>query len=433
MGVPIAEQKKLWALSGNRCAFSDCRRELVSRQEGGNGPIVLGHAAHIVASSLLGPRGEADLSLEERNRYENLIFLCNIHHQLVDAQPDTYTPERLRSIKHEHETWVRDRLGAGTDLILTDPPYVDDTIYSTMLPITHMPPFVFAATSRFKTEQEIKARLGRLRPGEMAPFIVRENKVFAFQQLGAPDNPFREVIDSPIEKFRVEDWANHEDHTRWLVALLNRSLNKLTGRRGLALDKDHHRYYFPMKEPDEPVLVSYRPLNAAKATRNVVWRPTIRATGAARKHWLHLAVSMRFIHAAPRSWFLSLRPELRVTTDGLAPYPSAAVGARITKKKSRLFNYDLLGEVQFWRDYLSASKPRIVLPFGTKRQRIVISTDLMQTSVTWPGIPAEHAKPFRNVHYLDDLFAWAEVDVEGVWDDEGEVALELGSGEDVAG
>ena len=34
---------------------------------------------------------------------------------------------------------------------------------------------------------------------------------------------------------------------------------------------------------------------------------------------------------------------------------------------------------------------------------------LMQGEVTWPGIPEEHAKPFKNVEYLDDLFSWAEL------------------------
>ena len=32
------------------------------------------------------------------------------------------------------------------------------------------------------------------------------------------------------------------------------------------------------------------------------------------------------------------------------------------------------------------------------------------TKVRWPGIPEEHAKPFKNVEYLDDLFSWAEAE-----------------------
>jgi hypothetical protein len=45
----------------------------------------------------------------------------------------------------------------------------------------------------------------------------------------------------------------------WFVNLLNRSLNKLTGRKGLYLDKSHHRYFFQSPEPGKAVEVSYRP------------------------------------------------------------------------------------------------------------------------------------------------------------------------------
>lgn len=432
MAVPITEQRKLWARSGNRCAFSDCRRELVMRPGGSGELIVLGHAAHIIGASDQGPRGATQMSRSERNSYDNLIFLCNIHHQIVDAQPELYTPERLRAMKEAHEEWVRTRLGSDGDVVVLDPPYVADEIYSTLLPVTQMPKFVYGADCRFRTVQEVRARLGPLRQGEMAPFILRGNKVYAFQQLTAPKNPFVEVIEGDVEKVRIEQWALHPDHSKWLVELLNRTLNKLTGRRGLDWDKDHHRYFFPMVEPAEPVEISYRPLNTSIATRKVVWQPITKATGAPKKHWLHSAVSLRFFRASQRSWFLSLRPELRVTTDGVAAYPSKAVGARITKKKSRLFNYDLLGEAQFWRGYLSGGRPRIVLPFGTKTQKIVISTDLMSAQISWPGIPAQYEMPFRNVHYVDDLFAWAEADLEGNWDDEAEDVIRLEDGEDAA-
>ena len=32
----------------------------------------------------------------------------------------------------------------------------------------------------------------------------------------------------------------------------------------------------------------------------------------------------------------------------------------------------------------------------------------MRGDVTWRGIAEEHAKPFKNVEYVDDLFTWAE-------------------------
>jgi hypothetical protein len=46
---------------------------------------------------------------------------------------------------------------------------------------------------------------------------------------------------------------------------------------------------------------------------------------------------------------------------------------------------------------------------------MIISTSLGSGQVRWPGIPAEHNLPFKNVEYVDDLFTWAEA--EAVLDD----------------
>jgi hypothetical protein len=91
------------------------------------------------------------------------------------------------------------------------------------------------------------------------------------------------------------------------------------------------------------------------------------------------------------------------------------VGRRVTKKKSKLFNYDLLAEVQFWRSFLSRGNSTIVFPFGSSEQNMVISTSLASGEVRWPGIPAEHDKPFGNIGFVDDLFTWGES--EGLFDE----------------
>ena len=158
-----------------------------------------------------------------------------------------------------------------------------------------------------------------------------------------------------------------------------------------------------------PRSVSYVPLNKHSATRKVVWQPTRKRDGAARNHWFHRGLSLRFIllDRSTESWVLAMRPELHLTLDGETPYPSKAVGRHVTRRKSRLFNYDLLGEIQFWRDYLSESSARMTLRFS-ETTTLVVSTSMLEASVGWPGIPAEYAMPFSNVHFLDDLFSWAE-------------------------
>ncbi|WP_346533855.1 tetratricopeptide repeat protein [Micromonospora sp. DPT] len=73
--------------------------------------MVISEIAHIVAEKPDGPRGEFPLSRAERDSYDNLMLLCNVHHQLIDSQPTTYTVEWLREVKFGHERFVEQRLG----------------------------------------------------------------------------------------------------------------------------------------------------------------------------------------------------------------------------------------------------------------------------------------------------------------------------------
>lgn len=70
-------------------------------------PSLVGEAAHIVAEEENGPRGRSDLTREQRNKYDNLILLCNVHHKQVDDQPAHFTVQELKRLKLSHEEWVR--------------------------------------------------------------------------------------------------------------------------------------------------------------------------------------------------------------------------------------------------------------------------------------------------------------------------------------
>ncbi|WP_433063012.1 NB-ARC domain-containing protein [Dactylosporangium sp. CS-033363] len=111
MAVPISEQRKLFQRSGDMCAFPGCRTALTAAASGADRLVALGEMAHIVADSPNGPRGASVLTKAERDRYENLVLLCGLHHELIDSQPSTWTVEVLHAVKAAHETWVRQRLG----------------------------------------------------------------------------------------------------------------------------------------------------------------------------------------------------------------------------------------------------------------------------------------------------------------------------------
>lgn len=100
----------LWGRAANRCAFSDCRRELVMDASETDDESLIGEECHIVARELNGPRGESSLTPETRDKYDNLILLCNIHHKMIDDQPSTYSVQVLKEMKILHEKGVRESL-----------------------------------------------------------------------------------------------------------------------------------------------------------------------------------------------------------------------------------------------------------------------------------------------------------------------------------
>lgn len=430
MDISLTELKALLQKSGNRCAFPTCGEVLLHDRNDFSDPVILSKVAHIVAKSQDGPRGKYPLPLDERNKENNLILLCAKHHDIIDQSPQYYTVERLRQIKDDHEALVLnstgDAISKRANKEKTSANYLHEVVYSTLFQVADFPKYVYCSPCAYTDQQKDEIKDLIVWPkdkSEMFPYVIRGEQLYAFQDLTQPRTAFREIIDpKKSQRFLTADWENDPVKGRWLITLLNRSLNKLTGRKGLFWDKDHKRYYFHPDEPGTIKEVRYRPLNQALSSKQVVWQPISKQTGEPRPYWLHRAVSLKFHLVTSSQWCLSIRPEFRVTKDGVISEESDKIGSRVTRKKSKMFNYDLLGEVNFWRDFLSDSQPRIILNFG-KDQHLIVSTTMMQADVDWPGIPEKYAKPFKNVEYVEDLFSWAKLnDLNVDFDDESDEA-----------
>ena len=90
--------KRLYALSGNRCAFPGCDVVFVSSEDETN----LSNICHIEAAEEGGERYNPNSNDEERRSFKNLILLCPNHHKVTD-DVQTYTVEVLREMKEVHE------------------------------------------------------------------------------------------------------------------------------------------------------------------------------------------------------------------------------------------------------------------------------------------------------------------------------------------
>lgn len=122
MAITLKTHKMLWGRAGNRCAI--CKKELVMDATETDDASIVGEACHIVAKSPSGPRGKSVLTECQRDKYNNLILLCSIHHKVIDDQVATYSVDVLVCLKTDHEQWVRDKLG------FDDKNQQDDEIYA---------------------------------------------------------------------------------------------------------------------------------------------------------------------------------------------------------------------------------------------------------------------------------------------------------------
>lgn len=115
MGRKYSERthKVLAMRSGGICAHPDCNQQLILDATHPDDPdAVVGEIAHIFAYSDQGPRPNPTNIKAQRNHYSNLIYLCNVHHTLVDNQENQYSVSVLLKWKTDHEAWVRNAVGS---------------------------------------------------------------------------------------------------------------------------------------------------------------------------------------------------------------------------------------------------------------------------------------------------------------------------------
>jgi len=90
--------KRLFALSGNQCAFPGCTKTLVNSNNALDSCI-----CHIEAANEGGERYNPNMNDTERADYNNLILLCPQHHAETN-NVEKYTVDVLHKMKSDHES-----------------------------------------------------------------------------------------------------------------------------------------------------------------------------------------------------------------------------------------------------------------------------------------------------------------------------------------
>jgi|GEM_PF-303785 len=104
--------KKLFALSGNQCAYPECEQKVVDEYG-----TVVGQICHIEAAEQGGERYNSQSNDEERRSFDNLILLCANHHIKTNNITE-YSVEKLKNMKSNHERKHQENLFHVSDEII---------------------------------------------------------------------------------------------------------------------------------------------------------------------------------------------------------------------------------------------------------------------------------------------------------------------------
>jgi hypothetical protein len=97
-GPSVPTIKRLFAVSGNTCAFPNCTQPLIDNS------IVIGEMAHIKGEKPHAARYDSNQTDAERHGFDNIILMCPSHHTRIDKDEQTYPVEKLKRMKQEHES-----------------------------------------------------------------------------------------------------------------------------------------------------------------------------------------------------------------------------------------------------------------------------------------------------------------------------------------
>lgn len=117
--------KRLYSLSGNRCAFPGCPVKFLNWDDDVNFSNIC-HIEDANPNTHKADRFNPKMTAKERADYNNLILLCPNHH-IETNDPQKYTVSSLRKMKREHEKKM-DILQSGENLIAKYPSVLSDII-----------------------------------------------------------------------------------------------------------------------------------------------------------------------------------------------------------------------------------------------------------------------------------------------------------------
>lgn len=106
MGATYPTKVMLAFRSGGICAFQPCGKHLTYTATKGEDTYVA-EAAHIRGEKPISARYDPSMTDAERDRIDNLIYMCTDHHTIIDKVEADWPADVLLKLKADHESKVR--------------------------------------------------------------------------------------------------------------------------------------------------------------------------------------------------------------------------------------------------------------------------------------------------------------------------------------
>lgn len=175
----------------------------------------------------------------------------------------------------------------------SDPNVIDEKLFCNLLPVQHLPTYVYIApisnelyrhkkdgSEALPSKEAIKDAIHSAQQEASTElftpaFRIYEDKIVTFHDLESPEGSFTSVIEEhEIEAIETVELIQDEDNRKLVASLLNMAIDRHAHRLGLVIDDAKpRRFFFPPKD-DGPNVVSWKPIKN-QATRTVA-KPCIK-------------------------------------------------------------------------------------------------------------------------------------------------------------
>ena len=255
------------------------------------------------------------------------------------------------------------------------PDDINEELFSNLFPVRSLPEMVWSAPTRFLRKSEVYRYFGPDRP--VPAFILRENRIFAFVDLGQDNNAFVGAVEPfDMQQHNVSGWLGDENQKRWFVELLNDVVRSHCVALSLSYDKLGSRNFFA-KGALSSDRVAWTP-HVRRGLKDLILEYPSRERPGEVGLYAHRAVGLRFEMLADNA-FLRVEPGWVFTFDGKTPIEGRRRTVLSTKFLSSQRNLNDFSEMRFWAWLLSTDGKTIKLDLGNGH--LEVSTKSLSVSV----------------------------------------------------